>query len=126
DPMAMIIVDEQSVIFTAGYAQQHGIWPRQVQPQPGGGAGTAPVPPGGGGLFGPGAGPISSPGGSPGFSSGGSVTAVGPGQKQFTAQGILREALIKLWEQARAAKVAKISAIEIQMYEAGDAFKLLG
>jgi hypothetical protein len=34
--------------------------------------------------------------------------------------------LVKLWEQARAAKVAKIGAIEIQMYEAGDAFKLLG
>ena len=30
DPMAMIIVDEQSVIFTSGYAQQHGIWPRQA------------------------------------------------------------------------------------------------
>ena len=126
DPMAMIIVDEQSVIFTSGYAQQHGIWPRQAQPQPGGDAGTGSMPPSGGGLFGPGAGPIASPGGGPGFSSGGSVAAVAPGQKQFTAQGILREALVKLWEQARAAKVAKIGAIEIQMYEAGDAFKLLG
>ena len=54
------------------------------------------------------------------------MAAAAPGQKQFTAQGVLREALVKLWEQARAAKVAKIGAIEIQMYEAGDAFKLLG
>ena len=126
DPMAMIIVDEQSVIFTSGYAQQHSIWPRQAQPQPGGDAGTGSGTPSGGGLFGPGAGPIATPGGGPGFSSGGSVATVAPGQKQFTAQGILREALVKLWEQARAAKVAKIGAIEIQMYEAGDAFKLLG
>jgi hypothetical protein len=126
DPMAMIIVDEQSVIFTSGYAQQHSIWPRQAQPQPGGDAGTGSGTPSGGGLFGPGAGPIATPGGGPGFSSGGSVATVAPGQKQFTAQGILREALVKLWEQARAAKVAKIGAVEIQMYEAGDAFKLLG
>ena len=126
DPMAMIIVDEQSVIFTSGYAQQHSIWPRQAQPQPGGDAGTGSGTPSGGGLFGPGAGPIGTPGGGLGFSSGGSVATVAPGQKQFTAQGILREALVKLWEQARAAKVAKIGAIEIQMYEASDAFKLLG
>jgi len=123
DPIAMIIIDEQSVIFTSAYAQQHGIWPRQPQPQ--GGAVAGPTPPGGGGLFGPGAGPIT-PGAGSGFAGGGSVTVAGPGQKTFTAQGGLREALVKLWEQARAAKVAKIGAIEIQMYEAGDAFKLLG
>jgi len=123
DPMAMIIVDEQSVLFTTGYAQQHSIWPRQ--PQGGSGTGVAPAP-GGGGLFGPGAGPIAGPGSGPSFGGGGAVTVVTPGQKTFTAQGVLREALVKLWEQARAAKVAKIGALEIQMYEAGDAFKLLG
>ncbi len=126
DPMAMIIVDEQSIIFTSGYAQQHGIWPRQAQPAPGAepGAGAATV--GGGGLFGPGAGPIGGPGTGFGAGSGAAPTPPSPGHKQFTAQGVLREALIRLWEQARAAKVAKIGALEIQMYEAGDAFKLLG
>ena len=123
DPMAIIIVDEQSVIFTSGYAQQHGIWPRQPQPQPGTGPVIGPVPPRGGGLFGPGAGLATPAGGGTGLSTGGSPV---PGQKQFTVQGVLREALIKLWEQARAAKVAKLGSIEIQMYEAGDAFKLLG
>ena len=57
---------------------------------------------------------------------GGQESPPGPGQKQFTAQGVLREALIKLWEQARSAKATKIGSLEIQMYEAGDAFKLLG
>ena len=125
DPIAMIIVDEQSVIFTIAYAQQHGIWPRQSQALSGAEIGAGSVPPSGGGLFGPAAGPITPSGGAPGFAGGGAVAVAGPGQKQFTAQGVLREALVRLWEQARAAKVAKISAIEIQMYEAGDAFKLL-
>ncbi len=128
DPMAMIIVDEQSVIFTAGYAQQHGIWPRQPQPvpgvEPGAGSGFSA---GGGGLFGPGAGPIGGPAGTPGGIGAGSV-GMSPqsGHKRFEAQGVLREALVRLWEQARAAKVAKIGGLEIKMYEAGDAFKLLG
>lgn len=120
EPLPMIVVDEQSVIFTSAYAQQHGIWPRQPQApaEPGIGAGQGATT--GGGLFGPSAGPISS---GPGF--GAAPQPLAPGQKQFTAQGVLREALIKLWEQARSAKVAKIGALEIQMYEAGDAFKLL-
>ena len=44
DPMAMIIIDEQSVLFTSAYAQQHGIWPRKPMT----------VEPPGGGLFPPG------------------------------------------------------------------------
>jgi hypothetical protein len=126
DPMAMIIVDEQSIIFTSGYAQQHGIWPRQAQPAPGADPGTGSTTIGGGGLFGPGAGPIGGPGTGFGSGSGAAPAPPLPGHKQFTAQGVLREALIRLWEQARAAKVAKIGSLEIQMYEAGDAFKLLG
>ena len=125
DPMAMIIVDEQSVLFTNGYAQQHGIWPRQSQQQTGAEPGPGSTQIAGGGLFGPGAGPIAGPTG--GFGSGtGAASPPAPGHKQFTAQGVLREALIKLWEQARSAKATKIGSLEIQMYEAGDAFKLLG
>jgi hypothetical protein len=126
DPMAMIIIDELSVIFTSAYAQHHDIWPRPAKPAE---PGTGPVPPtGGGGLFGPGAGPIGGPAGSgTGTGSGGAAPEpVGPGSKRFTAEGVLREALVKLWEQARAAKVAKIGGLEIKMYESGDAFKLLG
>ena len=117
DPMAMVIIDEQSVLFTSAYAQQHGIWPRK----------PVTVEPPGGGLFPPG-GPVGGPKGGTtgGPGPGGQEPPPGPGQKQFTAQGVLREALIKLWEQARSAKATKIGSLEIQMYEAGDAFKLLG
>lgn len=117
DPMAMVIIDEQSVLFTSAYAQQHGIWPRK----------PVTVEPLGGGLFPPG-GPIGGPKGGTtgGPGPGGQEPPPGPGQRQFTAQGVLREALIKLWEQARSAKATKIGSLEIQMYEAGDAFKLLG
>lgn len=117
DPMAMVIIDEQSVLFTSAYAQQHGIWPRK----------PVTVEPPGGGLFPPG-GPVGGPktGTTGGPGTVGQEPPPGPGQKQFTAQGVLREALIKLWEQARSAKATKIGSLEIQMYEAGDAFKLLG
>ena len=126
DPMAMIIIDEQSIIFTSAYAQQHGIWPRQPQPPEGvdlfgGGKGpgsTGPTgpgtPPGGPGPQGP------TTGGGPG------AQPLPPRQKRFEEQGVLREALVKLWERTRAAKVTKIGALEIKMYESGDAFKLLG
>ena len=117
DPMAMVIIDEQSVLFTSAYAQQHGIWPRK----------PVTVEPPGGGLFPPG-GPVGGPKGGTtgGPGPGGQEPPPDPGQRQFTAQGVLREALIKLWEQARSAKATKIGSLEIQMYEAGDAFKLLG
>jgi hypothetical protein len=44
----------------------------------------------------------------------------------FTAEGVLREALTKLWEQVRARKVESIGLLTIRMFEAGDAFRLLG
>jgi hypothetical protein len=128
DPMAMIIIDEQSVIFTSAYAQQHGIWPRQPQPTPGGGLFGGGL---GGDVVGPTGpgGPSSGPGGGTATGPTGGGTGPqppAPGHKRFEEQGVLREALVKLWERARAAKIAKIGALEIKMYEAGDAFKLLG
>ena len=44
----------------------------------------------------------------------------------FTAEDVLREALIKLWEQARNRSVAAIGMLEIRMFESGDGFRLLG
>ena len=44
----------------------------------------------------------------------------------FTAEGVLKEALVRLWEQARAKKVESIGVLTIRMFEAGDAFRLLG
>ena len=44
----------------------------------------------------------------------------------FTAEGILKEALLRLWELARARKVESIGVLTIRMFEAGDAFRLFG
>ena len=44
----------------------------------------------------------------------------------FSAEGILKEALVRLWEQARAKEVEAIGAVTIRMFEAGDGFRLLG
>ena len=44
----------------------------------------------------------------------------------FTAEGVLNEALVQLWEQVRAKKVETIGVVTIRMFEAGDAFRLLG
>ena len=119
DPPAGIMLDEQSVVFTMVYAKHVGIWPR---PKPG-----EPVPdkdkdkptgdpgaiPGGG--SGPGAGtePV---GGHP----------VGEAPGSISAEGVLKEALVQLWEQARAKEFENIGILTIRMFEAGDAFRLLG
>ena len=118
DPSAGIAIDEQSVVFTMAYAKNAGIWPRPADEPPESGTG--------GGTQGPmeirdGDGPYweadTEPvGGHP----------VGATPNSFTAEGVLREALIRLWEQARAKEVETIGVLTIRMFEAGDAFRLLG
>ena len=54
-----------------------------------------------------------------------SVTA-SPGPICISAEGVLREALIRLWEQARAKRIEKIGLLSIRMFDATDAFRLLG
>jgi len=125
DPNADIRIDENSVVFTMDYARQHDIWPRpkvETGGEPGGvdkGGAT-----GGGGGTGAGGDTHGGIGGAgdAGEKSGGSPT---PSQT-FTAEAVLREALIQLWEQARKAKVAKIGVLKIKVFDATDAFRLLG
>ena len=47
------------------------------------------------------------------------------GTASFAAEGVLREALVKLWEQARMRKVERIGRLSIRMFEAGDGFRML-
>ena len=106
DPPAEIAIDEQSVVFTMVYARNMEIWPR---PKPAGPAPPTSVPPAPGGEGGgppggpPGAAPHPTP---PPGQAGGS-----PSERQrasFTAEGLLKEALVRLWEQARAGGVDRI------------------
>ena len=119
DPSASIMIDEQSVVFTMVCAKNLGVWPR---PKPG-----EPVPdkdkdkktgdpgavPSGGSGAGAGTEPV---GGHP----------VGGAPGSISAEGVLKEALVQLWEQARAKDVENIGILTIRMFEAGDAFRLLG
>jgi len=112
DPQASIMIDEQSTIFTMAFARERGIWPRPV-PKP-----KAAEPP-------------AKEGEGKGTGTGGEDSRTPPASgpppaNLLTAEGVLREALARLWEQARSRKLAKIHLLEIRMYDPGDAFKLLG
>ena len=109
------------------YAVEHGIWPRP-KPQPAtGGDGAAPATGGDSVAIG-GTGSTQ-----PASISGGSLGARPPdddtaaeGTTAFTAEGLLREALIRLWEQARARKVERIGRLVVRLFDPTDAFRLLG
>ena len=126
DPMPSINIDEETTIFTMDFAKDKGIWPRPA-PQPatqpastGGGASITgePLPPIGGGS---GVG-VGEPGG---FNDGRGGGAIAASAKVFTAEGVLKEALRKVIEQAKTAKVAKVDRVAIRLFEYGDAFKLI-
>jgi hypothetical protein len=111
DPWATIKIDEQSFLYTAAYAREQEIWPRpQSTPEPSG-AREAPA-----GWPSP-----------SGIRSNQSVQAQ-PAlpETALTTEGVLREALTTLWERARAQRVQTISMLHLKLYDAVDAFRLLG
>ena len=119
DPPADIRIDEQAVVMTMAYAKNKGLWPRPTpKPVP---PGPGPTPPG------PGPGPGPTPPG-----PGPTPPGPGPGPPppapagRFTAEGVLKDALAQLWEQARAKRVDMVGTLTIRMFDAGDAFRLLG
>ena len=99
DPAADIRIDEQSFVMTTAYAKNKGIWPR---PKEENGNGPKPPPP-----------PPPPP-------------PPSPGAVQFKAEGILREALLEIWEQARAKGVGSMSTLRIRVFNPTDGFRLLG
>ena len=119
DPAARIEIDEKSMIFTMGYAKNFGLWPRSPASPPEqlpadttvSGVDEASVSDGTDEAT--------------EDSSGGSGSVL-PTPGTFTAEGVLREALVRIWEQARSKKVVAISVLTVRMFEAGDAFRLLG
>jgi hypothetical protein len=104
DPAAEIRIDENSFVSTMAYARQQGIWPRQPPPAPGAtSGGVAPVGPQ----------PPLPP------------TPVAPGVEVFRAEAPLREALTRIWEQARARGIARLRMLRLRVFDPQDAFKLL-
>ena len=118
DPSASIEIDEQAVVFTIAYARNAGIWPRPRQDisEPG---------PGSQEFVQPSAGTTGSVVAEPpaAWSTGTSAASTAG---QLSAEGLLREALAQVWEQARAKDVDAIGALTIRLFEPGDAFRLMG
>lgn len=113
DPQATIVVDEQSTIFTMSFAKSHGVWPRPA-PAP---ASAVPID----------AQREPSAGGSPAAPGPSLASAPAPASGDvLVAEGVLKEALAQLWEKSRSRKLERIHRLTIRMFEAGDAFKLLG
>jgi hypothetical protein len=138
DAYAAIQIDEQAAVFTMGFAKEQGIWPRpqpKTATQTDSGNGGSDFAPAGDGTASSaqerqGASPTS------GASTGGTSTPGGGSQPQsdgtsqkaapIKAEGVLREALIRLWEQARGRKVARLGSLAIRVFDAQDGFRLLG
>jgi hypothetical protein len=122
DPAAAIRIDEQSFVFTTAYAKEKGIWPRPPEPTPG--EPYPPQPPSGGGGFGDPHPGEPTPGGSPG---GGATPPVQPQpEPDLSEEGVLREALTKLWEKARSKKVTTIGQLSLKLFDPTDGFRLMG
>ena len=114
DPLATITIDEESVVFTMSQARNNGIWPRPKTP-------PEPKDPG---TNGGGQGDEADP---PGTTTDGDPPPPNPPQHQsFRKEGVLKDALTQLWEAVRAGKMERVGRLTIRMFEAGDAFRLLG
>lgn len=117
DPLAVIKIDESSFIYTAEYARSHGIWPRKPK--------VEPVPPekekvggGGGGGGGGGDGPKKDPPAPP-VDDGGAPT-------DLSVEAPLAQALSQIWSLARSKQIAAIGKLRLRVFNATDAFKMLG
>lgn len=121
DPMPSINIDEETTIFTMDFAKSKGVWPRPAATPPAqpasaatlGSISSEPLPPigvGTGMSEGPGAGLSYMP---------------AANAKTFTAEGVLKEALRKVFEQAKGAKLDKVDRVAVRLFEYGDAFKLI-
>jgi len=120
DPMASIVIDEQSFVFTMQFAKEKTIWPRPAPTPPAGQTGGQP----GGGAYPPGV----PAGGLTGHEVGppGPTPPPTPPPGAITAEGVLKAALTELWEKARKAKFAQVQVLSVRLFDATDAFRMLG
>jgi hypothetical protein len=132
DPVPSIIIDGSSIISTADYARDHGIFPRPAKPSepielvPGEPVDLGVGDGGNGGV--PAAGGVSIAIGGNGPFSGLTGTGTGaPGStaQTFSSEGVLKDALSTVFQRARAAKVDKVSCLALTPFEAGHFFMLL-
>ncbi|GGJ36285.1 hypothetical protein CDQ92_10605 [Sphingopyxis bauzanensis] len=132
DPVPSIVIDGSSIISTADYARDHGIFPRPAKssepkdPAPGdpadpgfgqGDHGAAPAPAGGNTVT-----DVARPFvGQPGDS----LVAPTTTAQTFSGEGVLKDALSTVFQRARAAKIEKVSRLALTPFEVGHFFMLL-
>lgn len=106
DPWADIKIDDNAFVYTWSFAKQQGIWPRPANPP------SSPV-------FPPPLPPVDT--------GGGTQPPLPPalGVLRFTAEAPLKEALARIWEEARGKKVTRLRALWLRVFDTSDAFKLL-
>lgn len=122
-PYAEVKIDENSVVYTASYAKEHGIWPEPpAPPDAPGGPAPGDGKPGASGTDG---GSGTTPGGRTKQPGDGGKGTGGPPPGDVTAEGPLKEALTSLWEKARSRKMGRVGVLTIKLYDAADAFKVM-
>lgn len=129
DPVPSIVIDGSSIISTADYARDHGIFPRPMKSsEPAGPArdgssdpdntqGGVPAPGDGSGQ-----GDVTNP--VVGHPGSGTPAPVSTGQT-FSGEGVLKDALASAFQRARAAKIEKVSRLTLTPFEVGHFFMLL-
>lgn len=128
DPTPSIVIDDSSIISTAEYARDHGIFPRPAQPvatpvEPVNDGGDQPTTAGGGtGQIGTPTGPVTLPISPVGGTVGETTTSAA---QTFTSEGVLRDALTTVFQKARAAKADSIARLSITPFEVAHLFMLL-
>jgi hypothetical protein len=123
DPLPSIKIDEQSFVFTNQFAKDKGIWPRPAPKPPELPATGAPDS---SSIYGP-----SATGDGAGIHTGGPGNALVIEPKpapagSLSAEGPLKQALAELWEQCRKAKFGQIKTLSLRLFDATDAFRMLG
>ena len=108
DPLVSVMIDEQAVVLTMAYAKNTNVWPRPPANEPKDEEEKPePSPP------------------DSGIGDEHSEFTLTPDHQQLQAEGPLREALVRLWEQARDRNVERIGELNIRLFDANDAFRLL-
>lgn len=119
DPSVAILIDQDAYVYTAAYAKEQGIFPRRSETMP------DQTPPN---VYGE-----DETGGTTNPNDSGGSYRSDTGKKQteqkvkvFKAEAPLREALTKIWEDARSAKVSKLKSLSLRIFDTTEAFKLMG
>lgn len=112
DPWADIKIDDNAFLFTSVYARQQGIWPRPIAGM-GSGSGSGAA----------GGAPATTMG--PGGSTTEGAQPPPPDVEVLQAEAPLKEALTRIWEQARGKKVGRLRTLRLRVFDKSDAFKLL-